>query len=73
MKSYLFQFVCVLFSVALLIWRPFPGYTIIGIGAAIILGSIYLTYKGVKDADDDMWWRIALAVIAPLIIGLAQA
>lgn len=73
MKYYAFQFVCILASVAFIIWRPAAPIAILVVGAVIIIASCVLTKIGKDNAVDDMWWRIAIAILAPLLIGLSQA
>ena len=73
MKYYLFQILVTVACAACLIWRPFPGWGAISAASAVIIASCVLTAKGVKDAVDDMWWRMAISCIAFLIIGIAGA
>jgi len=72
MKLYLWQILCAVACLALLKFRPWPGLPIVIIGFGIIIASCVLTYIGDKKADQDMWWRIACAVVSVLVIGLAQ-
>lgn len=73
MKYYAFQILCLAAAGAFLKFRPWPGIIPVIVAGVFILGSVVLTAKGKSDAVDDMWWRIAIAIAAPLIIGLAGA
>ena len=72
MKYYLFAVVCLLASIAELIWRPFPGWGCIGIAYIIWLISVISTAAGVKNDVDDLWWRMAISVITPIIIAFGS-
>jgi hypothetical protein len=73
MKNYAFQLLCAIACFFLLMYRPWPGIVVVVIAYAIVVASCVITAIGVKKAVDDMWWRIALAAVSILIIGLAQA
>lgn len=73
MKYYLFQIACFLTCIPLMIWRPLPSLAIVIVSALIIVASIVLTKIGKDNAVEDMWWRMALAILAPLLIGLGGA
>ncbi len=73
MKIYLFQVLCIAACLAMLKWRAFPGWGAIIIAGLIILFSFAATYSGEKNAAESMWWRFGIAILAPLIIGLAGA
>lgn len=73
MKNYAFQFLCAIACVFLLIYRPWPGIVIVVIAYSIIVASCGVTAVGVKKDVDDLWWRIALAAVSIVLIGLAGA
>lgn len=72
-KYYAFQILCAVASAAMLAFRPFPGWAICLVACVIIAASCILTIQGEEEDVDDMWWRIAIAILAPLLIGLGGA
>lgn len=73
MKNYLFELLGIAACVAELIWRPYPGILSLIIAGVIIGASAYLTYDGDKKMIDDMWWRMAISILAPLVIAIGGA
>jgi hypothetical protein len=71
MKNYLFAIGCLVVSIVLQVFRGYPGVVADVLAGAILLTSFVTTFLGVRAAVDDMKWRMAIAILAPAIIGFA--
>lgn len=73
MKNYIFTTACLIVSIILQIFRGYPGVVAEIIAGAILVTSYVLVFLGVKVAADNMWSRMAMAILAPAILGIAQS
>lgn len=73
MKNYIFTTACLIVSIILQVFRGYPGAVTEIIAGAILVTSYVTTFLGVRAAADTMWPRMAMAILAPAILGIAQS
>ena len=71
MKNYIFTTACLIVCVILQIFRGYPGVVAEIIAGAILVTSYVTVFLGDRAAADNMWSRMAIAILAPAVIGLA--